>query len=136
MEEIVFPMKKSTSVIQINKDDVSAFTVDENESFILDDSIGGSKLELQPVSVQISDEAQEQKARNSPVQFAEQQDIGNEDTGERFTTPEQEFRRSTRVTKISQRFEHFATVTIEDLETMEEATESSNKERWQKPTKK
>lgn len=52
VEKIVFTIQKWISIIRVSKDDVDECTADEDHSFILDDSIGGTELDLQPVPVE------------------------------------------------------------------------------------
>lgn len=106
--ESVFSMRKWISIIRVSKDDMDELTVGEDDGVIIDESVGGSKLELPEVSVEPSKESQERQARESPMQVGQEQEPGNEDTGEMFTTREHELRRSTRVERTPQRFEHFA----------------------------
>lgn len=60
--------------------------------------------------------------------MAEEQDPGNKEAGERFTTPEQELRRSTKGMKLPQRFKNFATMSIKDPQVTEEAMSSCDEE--------
>lgn len=66
------------------------------------------------------------------MQVAEEHEPGNGEAGERFTTLEQKLRGSTIVKRLSQHFERFATVAIKGPRTMEETTESSDKEQSHK----
>lgn len=112
-------MKKWTSVIRTSWVDSYEFSVDEDDGFILDDSIGGSKLKLQLVSAKPPDEAHEKRARCSPLQVAGNREPGNEDAGEGFTTAEQELRRILKVRGTRQCFENISRVAIEHPKTME-----------------
>lgn len=93
VEESAFHTRKGTSVIRVGKDNIDEFTVTEHEGVIVDDSIGGSELEMQPDLVETPGVAQKEQRIHSQIQVAEEQEPGNENAGERFTTPENKMRR-------------------------------------------
>lgn len=100
-------MKKWTSVRQGKEDCVDALTVDEDDSLILDDSIGGKEMELQPIPIEALKDALEEQTRDLPFKMAEEPELENGDAEQRFTTPEQKLRISTRVRRPPQSFEQF-----------------------------
>lgn len=51
----------------MNIDDADDSTTDEDDGFIFGESVGGSKLELQPVPIKASETAEERRRKESPT---------------------------------------------------------------------
>lgn len=77
LDESAFPIRKWTRVVRINEADVDKVTVDEDGSFDLYDLVAGNELEVQLISFDPPEEAEEWQVRGSTTERAYEQDTGN-----------------------------------------------------------
>lgn len=107
---------------------MDVFAADEVNGSVLDVVLGGSKLDLKPISVKPVETAEEEQVGDPQTELPGEQDTAVKGGGEDSTTLEQKLRRSTRVRRTPQRFEDLDTVLIWDPLTVEGTMESSDEE--------